>query len=147
MSTRHARFLSLAVATSLLSVGLSACAPVRALAVVPMRPMSELPPEMQSAPAHVRTAYQFAAANPEVSMNVPCYCGCVSSGHTSNFRCYVSQVNAGGIFVYDPHALGCATCVNITQDSMRLLREGRTVQEINAYIDATYASYGPSTGP
>jgi hypothetical protein len=112
-----------------------------------MRPMSELPPEMQSAPAAVRTAYQFAAANPQVSMNVPCYCGCVSIGHTSNFRCYVSRVDAGGIFVYDAHALGCATCVKITQDSMRLFQQGRIVQEINAYIDSTYSSYGPSTGP
>jgi hypothetical protein len=143
----RARFLSLAAATTLLSVGLSACGPALSSAAVAMRPASELPSEMQSAPAQVRNAYQFAAANPQVSMNIPCYCGCVSIGHTSNFRCYVSRVDAGGIFIYDVHALGCATCVNITQDSMRLFRQGHTVQEIHAYIDSTYSSYGPSTGP
>jgi hypothetical protein len=147
MTLHPFRYLSIAILTALLSAGLAACGAASSLAVVSMRPMSELPPEMQSAPAPVRTAYQFAAANPQVSMNVPCYCGCVSLGHTSNFQCYVSRVDAGGIFVYDAHALGCATCVNITQDSMRLFRQGHTIQEIHAYIDATYSSYGPSTGP
>ena len=117
--------------------GLSACGPASSLVEVAMQPVSELPPQMQSAPAPVRAAYQFTAANPQVSMNVPCHCGCVSIGHTSNSKCHVSQVEAGGVFIYDPHALGCATCVNITQDSMRLLRQGRTVGEINAYIDDT----------
>lgn len=147
MSSHLARYLSIAVLTTVLSAGLPACAPATSQAMVAMRPKSELPPNMQAAPVPVRTAYQFAAANPQVSMNVPCYCGCVGIGHTSNFRCYVSRVDAGGIFVYDAHALGCATCVDITQDSMRLFREGRTVQEIKAYIDATYSGYGPSTGP
>ena len=47
----------------------------------------------------------------------------------------------------DSHALGCSICVDITLDAMRLLRDGRTVPEIKAYVDATYARYGPSNMP
>jgi hypothetical protein len=34
--------------------------------------------------------------------------------------------------------------VDITQDVMRLSKEGKGVQEIRAYVDAAYARYGPS---
>jgi hypothetical protein len=37
--------------------------------------------------------------------------------------------------------------VDITQDAMRLLDEGKSVPEIKAYVDQTYAKYGPSNMP
>jgi hypothetical protein len=37
--------------------------------------------------------------------------------------------------------------VDITQDTMRLLKDGKTVPEIKAYVDQTYAKYGPSNMP
>ncbi|HJW91825.1 MAG TPA: PCYCGC motif-containing (lipo)protein [Anaerolineales bacterium] len=112
-----------------------------------MAPLHSLPKEMQEAPAVVSQAYQFAAANPEVVQQLPCYCGCGSMGHTSNYDCYIAGVEASGAITYDPHALGCSICVDITQDAMRLLRQGKTVPEIRAYVDATYAKYGPSNMP
>jgi Protein of unknown function with PCYCGC motif len=45
---------------------------------------------------------------------------------------------------FDSHALGCSICVDITQDAMRLLRQGKSVQDIRAYVDQTYSRYGPS---
>ncbi len=100
--------------------------------------------DVQNAPASVRQAYQFAAANPEVLQQIPCYCGCGAMGHTSNYSCYVTGVNAAKELMYDPHALGCSICVDITQDVMRRLRENTPVPEIRAYIDQTYGRYGPS---
>ena len=97
--------LALVVAGASLT-SLPACSTRAASVEVHMMPMDQLPAEMQSAPVDVRTAYQFAAANPQVSMNVRCYCGCDSLGHTSNFQCYVSRFEPGGVFVYDRHALG-----------------------------------------
>jgi len=38
-----------------------------------MVPMDQMPPEVQSAPVTVQEAYQFAAANPDVMKNIPCY--------------------------------------------------------------------------
>ena len=68
-------------------------------------------------------------------------------GHTSNYACYISNVDDKGNVVYDTHALGCSICVDITQDTMRLLQDGKAVQDIKAYIDQTYSQYGPSNLP
>jgi hypothetical protein len=112
-----------------------------------MMPMDQMPAEVQSAPVTVQQAYQFAAANPEVMKEIPCYCGCGSIGHESNYACYVSQVDDTGKLTFDNHALGCSICVDITQDVMRLLRDGKSTPETRAYIDATYSKYGPSNIP
>jgi hypothetical protein len=112
-----------------------------------MAPMAEMPSEVQSAPVSVQQAYQFAAANPDVMQVIPCYCGCGSIGHKSNYACYVAGQNTDGTLKYDTHALGCSICVDITQDVMRLLRQGKTVPEIRGYIDQTYSRYGPSNMP
>jgi hypothetical protein len=47
-----------------------------------MMPLEQLPAEVQSAPVTVQQAYQFAAANPDVMQQIPCYCGCGDIGHT-----------------------------------------------------------------
>jgi len=112
-----------------------------------MAPMTDMPIEVQSAPQVVQAAYQFAAANPEVLNQLPCYCGCGSMGHTSNYSCYVAGENADGSLAFDNHALGCSICVDITQDAMRMLDDGKPVTEIRAYIDQTYSAFGPSNMP
>jgi hypothetical protein len=112
-----------------------------------MVPMDQMPPEVQSAPVTVQEAYQFAAANPDVMKNIPCYCGCGDIGHTSNYDCYVSDVDAQSNIKFDNHALGCSICVDITQDVMRMLQKGKSPQEARVYIDTTYSKYGPSNIP
>lgn len=112
-----------------------------------MMPMDQMPAEVQSAPVTVQEAYQFSVANPDVMKNIPCYCGCGNIGHTSNYACYVSQVDENGQITFDNHALGCSICVDITQDVMRLLKDGKSPQDARAYIDATYSKYGPSNIP
>ena len=109
--------------------------------------MDGMPGEVKSAPTIVQQSYQFAAANPEVMKQIPCYCGCGAIGQASNYSCYVSGVDENGTIIYDSHALGCSICVDITQDTMRLLKQGKTVSEIKAYIDQTYSQYGPSNIP
>jgi hypothetical protein len=106
-----------------------------------------MPAEVLAAPAQVQQAYQFAAANPEVMQQVPCYCGCGDMGHTSNYACYVSGQGPDGKLEYDEHALGCSICVDITQDSMRLFEQGQSLPEVRSYIDSTYSRYGPSNIP
>lgn len=112
-----------------------------------MAPMAGMPADVKSAPTTVQQAYQFAVANPEVLKQIPCYCGCGAMGHTSNYSCYVSGVDDSGSVIYETHALGCSICVDITQDTMRLLKQGDTVPEIKAYIDQTYSQYGSSNIP
>ena len=112
-----------------------------------MASLDKMPAEVKSAPVAVRQAYQFNVANPDVMTQIPCYCGCGSMGHTSNYSCYVSSVDANGTVNFDTHALGCSICVDITQDTMRLLKDGNSVPEIKAYVDQTYTQYGPSNMP
>lgn len=109
--------------------------------------LAAMPAEVQAAPVTVQDAYRFAAANPDVLEQLPCYCGCGAMGHTSNYACYVGGRDESGALQFDSHALGCGICVDITLDAMRLLKEGRTVAEIRTYVDTTYAKYGPSNMP
>lgn len=127
--------------------GLSACATQSSANDLHMLSMDQMPADVQSAPVTVQTAYQFAAANPDVMKNIPCYCGCGDIGHTSNYDCYVSGVDTSGKITFDNHALGCSICVDITQDVMRMLRDGKSPQDARVYIDATYSKYGSSNIP
>ena len=109
-----------------------------------MAAMSMMPDEVKSAPAVTQQAYQFAVANPDVMKHIPCYCGCGAMGHTSNYSCYVESVDAAGNVKFDSHALGCSICVDITQDAMRLSKQGKSPQDIKVYVDKTYSQYGLS---
>jgi len=112
-----------------------------------MASMDIMPAEVQSAPVTVQEAYQFNVANPDIMEDIPCYCGCGNVGHTSNYDCYVADVDAAGTITFDNHALGCSICVDITQDVMRMLEDGKSPQDARAYIDSTYSKYGPSNIP
>ncbi|MFN8386350.1 MAG: PCYCGC motif-containing (lipo)protein [Anaerolineales bacterium] len=143
-----AKFISLLIILALGGAALSACSTSNSNeSHLAMAPMDQMPMDVQSAPAAVREAYQFNAANPDIMQNIPCYCGCGDIGHTSNYDCYVSDVDASGKIIFDNHALGCSICVDITQDVMRMLQDGKTPQDARAYIDATYSKYGPSNIP
>lgn len=107
--------------------------------------LAEMPSEVQQAPHAVREAYQFAAHNEDVLSALPCYCGCGAMGHTSNYDCYVDGSDESGDLTYDNHALGCQICVDITQDAMRMLDDGNSVDAIYTYVDATYSRFGPPT--
>ncbi len=111
-----------------------------------MAPMSMMPAEVKSAATVTQEAYQFAVANPDVMQHIPCYCGCVELVHTSNYDCYVKSVKPDGRVTFDSHATNCEVCVNITQDAMRLTKQGQSPTAIKAYIDENYSRYGASTG-
>ena len=110
----------------------------------PMATMDEMPEMVHAANQRTQEAYRFAAANPDAARAVPCYCGCVGLGHTSSYDCYVAG-STNGVLEYDLHAANCTVCVDITQDQMRLMDAGESLEAIRAYIDENYARYGPST--
>ena len=111
-----------------------------------MASLDAMPIDMRSAPDRARQAYQLSAGNPDIFIQIPCYCGCSAMGHTSNYDCYVSGANGDGTLTYDPHALVCTLCVDITHDTVRLLKQGQSLPEVREYIDANYSKYGPGTG-
>jgi hypothetical protein len=131
-------------ASLILLTSLPACSSQAEEVHLDMAPMADMPDHVQLAPVTVQQAYQFNVANPEVMKNIPCYCGCGNLGHTSNYSCYVSGVDAQGTVSFDNHALGCSICVDITQDVMRLMRQGKNPGEARFYVDTKYSKFGPS---
>lgn len=111
---------------------------------VKLAPVSALPKQMQDAPAAVRTAYQFAATNPDALKNVPCYCGCGAIGHKSNRDCYIKEFGANGEPVFDDHAMGCSLCVDIATDVMKMTGEGKSPADIRQQIVDAYSKFGPA---
>ncbi len=147
---RFNRWLPVTLAALLIvSVGIAGCSAEgkagTANHTFAMAPLTDMPAEVQQAPVAVQQAYQFAVANPEILQQIPCYCGCGAMGHASNYACYVADTGADGEVVYDNHALGCSICVDISQDTMRLLDQGKEVSEIFAYVDSSYSRFGPPT--
>lgn len=150
ISQNRFHWLAFLLLVVLVSVGVSGCAgdgSQQGVTGLDMAPLTSMPVEVQKAPVVVQQAYQFAAANPAVLEQLPCYCGCGPMGHESNYACYISGENADGSLAYDAHALGCSICVDITQDAMRMLEQGKTVPEIRSYVDNTYSKFGPSNMP
>lgn len=127
------------------TLSMTSCAANPAQHELAMAPMSDMPAAMASVPERTQEAYRFAAANPEPMKNVPCFCGCVKLGHRSNYDCYIKDAPANGKLVFDDHALGCETCVNITQDVMQMTRDGRAPPAIRSTIIKTYSQVGPPT--
>lgn len=141
MSQRSILALALTLLGGLL---LAACAGRgQADSKVKLAPVSTLSGEIQRAPAAVRTAYQFAVANPDALANVPCYCGCGAIGHRSNLACYVKEFGPDGRPVFDDHALGCSICVDIATDVMKMSGEGKAPAEIRQRIVDAYSKFGP----
>ena len=148
MFSKTRKFLFLLVILALTATAVSACSTSNSDdAHLAMTPLDQMPMDVQSAPVAVQEAYQFNTANPDIMQDIPCYCGCGDIGHTSNYDCYVSDVDANGNITFDNHALGCSICVDITQDVMRMLDDGKSPQDARAYVDATYSKYGPSNIP
>jgi len=110
-------------------------------------PLADFPEEIQLAPVSVQQAYQFAAANPEVLKEIPCYCGCGAMGHKSNYACYIQDDSNPDNLVFDGHALGCSICIDITFDTMNMLDQGMELPEIRTEIDTIYSAFGPSNMP
>ena len=111
----------------------------------PMAPMEEMPRNVQRSARKTHEAYRFSVANPEIASAIPCYCGCASMGHTSSYDCYVAGVDEDGQVQFDDHATYCSICIDITQDTMRMLDEGRRMTEIVSQIESDYARFGPPT--
>ena len=149
MKRSYRLFLTALVASLIVSIGLAGCSNEGSEGAAnhdfAMATLTDMPAEVQQAPVAVQQAYQFAVANPEILKHIPCYCGCGAMGHTSNYSCYVAGTGVDGEVIYDNHALGCSICVDISQDTMRLLDQGKQVSEIFTYVDNTYARFGPPT--
>jgi hypothetical protein len=85
----------------------SSSRPGDALAALYANPAkNEWPSEFLQLPAETQAMYRYAAVNEPTLKWFPCYCGCVASGHRSNFDCYVREVLADGRVRLDTMSFG-----------------------------------------
>jgi hypothetical protein len=74
-------------------------------AEIQLAPVSQLPEKVRAAPVVVQEAYRFAIANPEVLVQLPCYCGCGGMGHESDLDCFIEEFNPdGSVAAFGYHA-------------------------------------------
>jgi hypothetical protein len=66
----------------------------------------EWPEQFLELPAETQAMYRYAVANKSVLQWMPCFCGCVNGGHTSNFDCYVRAVLPDGRVRLDTMSFG-----------------------------------------
>lgn len=144
---RSRLLLAAVLVFALMGALLPACAPAAEPQPVAMAHLHEMPAEVQDAPVSVQDSYRFAYANPELTRQLPCYCGCGPIGHASLYDCYWQAPVADGAILFDSHALGCKICVDIALDAIRLTGEGKSPGQIKSFVDTAYGRYGASNMP
>ena len=88
-------------------------------------------------------SYKAAVSLPtEVTTQMPCYCGCAdfATPHRHLLDCFVNPDGA-----YTDHASGCDLCGKILLDVAAQHKQGVSIKEIRANIDAKYSVYGKPT--
>ena len=94
----------------------------------------------------LRGPYAYAAVNPEILNQIPCYCGCARLGHRSNLECYIRGRTADGRPIWDDHTFTCPMCADITREVALMMQSGSTVGAARQAIEAVYgARYGAGT--
>jgi uncharacterized protein with PCYCGC motif len=103
------------------------------------------PAFVRDADPETQTAYAFALARPDVLQWLPCYCGCAAMGHKSNLDCFFQRQQAGPRTGFEQHASGCDVCVKIAVMGREMLRQGKTMIQIRAAVDAAFGGGAPGT--
>jgi hypothetical protein len=103
------------------------------------------PAYVRALPADWQSAYAYALARPDVLQWLPCYCGCTAMDHRSNLDCFFQRREIPGSYVYEEHASFCDVCVNTANLAQQLLREGKTIVQVRAAVDARFGGLAPGT--
>jgi hypothetical protein len=93
------------------------------------------PDYVRALPGKWQEAYAFALARPDVLQWIPCYCGCDGLGHRSNLDCFFKQAG-----VFEEHGSYCDICVETANLASQMIREGSSMAEIRAAVDATFGN-------
>lgn len=89
--------------------------------------------DLETVSQRIAGHYHFADAHRSTFRTVPCFCGCETMlGHRNLLDCFVRPDGAG----WEPHASGCAVCIQESQMIRTMLAKGIPPHSIpNAVID------------
>ncbi|QJC53617.1 hypothetical protein HGI30_20180 [Paenibacillus albicereus] len=100
-----------------------------------------LPKFLDAQPEQIRIVYAASAKASELLSTMPCYCGCMESvGHKSNLNCFVNELREDGSVVWDDHGTRCGVCLQIAAESISMMTEGKSTDEIRQTIEDMYAA-------
>jgi hypothetical protein len=77
---------------------------------------------------------------------LPCYCGCGSVGHKSNFNCFFKKFEDGSLYT-DLHGENCETCLEITRSYLKQKAAGKSLPEIRDNVEKQYSGSKPTDTP
>jgi hypothetical protein len=100
------------------------------------------PDYVKALPSEWQGAYAFALARPDVLQWLPCYCGCSEMGHGSNLDCFFQKRDASGALRFEEHASYCDICVETANLAQAMLRDGKSMVQIRAAVDAQFGGSG-----
>jgi hypothetical protein len=103
------------------------------------------PDYVKALPPDWEGAYAYALSRPDVIQWLPCYCGCTGMGHRSNLDCFFQRREVEGNYAFEEHASYCDICVETANMASAMLREGSTMVQIRAAVDATFGDRAPGT--
>lgn len=95
--------------------------------------------------ARTEAAYRYALEQGNVIQWLPCYCGCVEMDHRSNLDCFYRPHESGGPIAFEEHGSFCDVCVDTALMAQEMLRDGRSMMEIRAAVDAEFGDLAPGT--
>lgn len=67
-------------------------------------PRGQLPDFAGPGTPEIRSLYAYALEHGDDLRYIPCFCGCVNFGHTSNRDCYIKASNRDGTLTFTSHA-------------------------------------------
>ncbi|WP_239421903.1 PCYCGC domain-containing protein [Bacillus sp. CGMCC 1.16541] len=106
----------------------------------------ELPTFLDEQKPRIKELYKQAVHYQHLLTYIPCYCGCgETANHKDNYDCFVYEIKDNGAVVWDNHATKCGLCLDIADESMKMLNEGQTVKDIRHYIDQKYKRFAKPT--
>jgi hypothetical protein len=104
------------------------------------------PAFVTAASGETQAAYAYALTSPHVVQWLPCYCGCGGFGHASNLDCFIQpRDEADDPLLFEEHGSYCDVCVKTALMADQMLRDGSTLLQVRAAVDATFGGLAPGT--
>lgn len=88
-------------------------------------------------------SYRLAVRSPVFLEKMPCYCGCVQSANPPHRNLKECFIKPDGRF--EEHGATCDLCSKIALDAEAWRKEGLSLKEVRARLDAKYQEYGRPT--
>jgi len=103
-----------------------------------------LPDFLDNHTALTKNLYSAVHDHADIMSHINCYCGCMSglaveTPHDSLLKCYWAEMPGDdGSVTWTDHSTSCGVCKKEMEEVIALSKQGKTLEEIKAGVDAKY---------